>query len=42
MQALKVEDMGDCDHGARLRYFEKQANIELERPAVRCGAARRP
>ena len=31
MQALKIDDMGDCDHGALVRYFEKQAKIELKR-----------
>jgi len=31
MQALKVDNMGDCDHGALVRYFEKQAKIELKR-----------
>lgn len=34
MQALKIDDMGDCDHGALVRYFEKQAKIELKRPAA--------
>lgn len=31
LQALKLDDMGDCDHGALVRYFEKQAKIELKR-----------
>ena len=31
MQALKIDDMGDCDHGALVRYFEKQAKVELKR-----------
>lgn len=31
MQAVKIDDMGDCDHGALVRYFEKQAKIELKR-----------
>jgi 2-hydroxy-3-oxopropionate reductase len=31
MQALKIDDLGDCDHGALVRYFEKQAKIELKR-----------
>jgi len=34
MQALKIDDMGDCDHGALVRYFEKQAKIEIKRGAV--------
>lgn len=35
MQALKIDDMGDCDHGALVRYFEKQAKIELQRAPAR-------
>jgi 2-hydroxy-3-oxopropionate reductase len=31
MQALKIDDMGDCDHGALVRHFETQAKIELKR-----------
>jgi 2-hydroxy-3-oxopropionate reductase len=31
LQALKVDGLGDCDHGALVRYFEKQARIELNR-----------
>ncbi len=31
MQTLKADDFGDSDHGAIVRYFEKQANIELKR-----------
>ncbi len=31
MQGLKNE-FGDSDHGAIVRHFEKQANIELQRP----------
>ena len=31
MQALKIDDFGDSDHGAIVRYFEKQAKIELKR-----------
>jgi len=34
MQALKIDDMGDCDHGALVRFFEKQAKIELKRAAT--------
>ena len=29
---LKIDDLGDCDHGALVRYFERQAKIELKRP----------
>ena len=31
MQALKIDDFGESDHGAIVRYFEKQAKIELKR-----------
>ncbi len=31
LQALKVDDMGDCDHGALVRYFEKLAEVEVDR-----------
>ena len=31
LQALKVDGLGDCDHGALDRYFEKQAKTELNR-----------
>lgn len=31
MQALKVDGMGECDHGALVRYYEKQAQIEVKR-----------
>lgn len=34
MQALKIDDFGDCDHGAMVRYYEKQAKIELKRAVV--------
>jgi len=34
MQALKVDDFGDCDHGALVRYFEKQAKTEVKRTAI--------
>jgi 2-hydroxy-3-oxopropionate reductase len=34
MQALKVDDFGDFDHGALVRYFEKQAKTELKRAPV--------
>ena len=31
MQALKVDGMGDCDHGALVRFYEKLAQIEVKR-----------
>lgn len=31
MQALKVENMGDADHSALVRYYEKMANCEVAR-----------
>jgi 2-hydroxy-3-oxopropionate reductase len=31
MQALKVDGMGDLDHGSLIRYYEKMANIEVKR-----------
>jgi 2-hydroxy-3-oxopropionate reductase len=31
MQALKVDDMGACDHGALIRYYEKLAHTEVHR-----------
>lgn len=31
MQKLKADDLGDSDHGAIVRHFEKQANIEVKR-----------
>lgn len=31
MQALKVDDMGSCDHNALARYYEKLAKIEIHR-----------
>ena len=31
MQALKVDGLGDADHGAVVRHFEKLAGIELRR-----------
>jgi 2-hydroxy-3-oxopropionate reductase len=34
MQALKIDDFGDSDHGAMIRYFEKQAKIEVKRRQV--------
>ena len=35
MQALRVDDLGDCDHSALVRHFEKQAKIELKRAPAR-------
>jgi 2-hydroxy-3-oxopropionate reductase len=32
MQALKVDGMGDLDHGAILRFYEKLAQVEVKRP----------
>ena len=34
MQALKIDDFGDSDHGAIVRYFEKQAKTELKRAST--------
>ena len=31
MQTLSNEGHGDSDHGALVRYFEKQAKIEVKR-----------
>lgn len=31
MQALKIDNMGDDDHGALIRYYEKIAHIEVKR-----------
>ncbi|MHC0615993.1 2-hydroxy-3-oxopropionate reductase [Paenibacillus sp. M.A.Huq-82] len=31
MQALKVDGMGDCDHGSLIRYYEKLAKVEVKR-----------
>ena len=31
MQALKVEDMGDADHSALVRYYEKLSNVQVKR-----------
>jgi 2-hydroxy-3-oxopropionate reductase len=35
MQGLKVDGLGDSDHSALVRHFEKQAKIELKRPPAR-------
>ncbi len=31
MQALKVDDMGDGDHGSLVKYYEKMAKVEVKR-----------
>lgn len=31
MQALKVDGMGECDHGSLVRYYEKLAQVEVKR-----------
>ncbi len=31
MQALKVDGLGDADHGSLVRYYEKLADIEVKR-----------
>jgi 2-hydroxy-3-oxopropionate reductase len=31
MQALKVDGMGDADHGSLVRYYEKMAKVEVKR-----------
>ncbi len=31
MQALKVDGLGEADHGALIKYFEKLSNIEVKR-----------
>jgi 2-hydroxy-3-oxopropionate reductase len=31
MQALKVDGLGDADHGSLIRYYEKMAKIEVKR-----------
>lgn len=31
MQALRVDDMGDADHGSIVRYYEKMAKVEVKR-----------
>jgi 2-hydroxy-3-oxopropionate reductase len=31
MQALKVDGMGDNDHGSIVRFYEKLAHIEVKR-----------
>jgi len=33
MQALKVDGMGDLDHGAMVRFYEKLAHVEVKRQA---------
>jgi len=31
MQALKTDGMGECDHSALARYYEKLAKVEISR-----------
>lgn len=31
MQALRVDGMGDADHGSLIRYYEKMAKVEVKR-----------
>lgn len=31
MQALKVDNLGEADHGALIKYYEKMANVEVKR-----------
>ncbi|SDF77236.1 2-hydroxy-3-oxopropionate reductase [Sporomusa acidovorans DSM 3132] len=31
MQALKVDGLGECDHGSLVKYYEKLANVEVKR-----------
>ncbi|WP_371373093.1 2-hydroxy-3-oxopropionate reductase [Sporomusa aerivorans] len=31
MQSLKVDGLGDCDHGSLVKFYEKLANIEVKR-----------
>jgi len=31
MQALKVDGMGDNDHGGIIRFYEKLAKVEVKR-----------
>ncbi|AEI43420.1 2-hydroxy-3-oxopropionate reductase [Paenibacillus mucilaginosus] len=31
MQALKVDGLGECDHGSLVRYYEKLAKVEVTR-----------
>jgi 2-hydroxy-3-oxopropionate reductase len=33
MQALKVDGMGDCDHGSIVRFYEKLAKVEVKKQA---------
>jgi 2-hydroxy-3-oxopropionate reductase len=32
MQALRVDGMGDLDHGALIRFYEKLAKVEVQKP----------
>jgi 2-hydroxy-3-oxopropionate reductase len=31
MQALKVDGMGELDHGSLVRFYEKMAKVEVKR-----------
>jgi 2-hydroxy-3-oxopropionate reductase len=31
LQALKVDGLGECDHGAIVQFYEKLAKIEVKR-----------
>jgi 2-hydroxy-3-oxopropionate reductase len=31
MQSMKVDGMGELDHGALVRYYEKLAQVEVKR-----------
>ena len=31
MQALKVDELGDADHGALVQYYEKMSKIQVTR-----------
>ncbi|QGP92551.1 2-hydroxy-3-oxopropionate reductase [Neomoorella glycerini] len=33
LQALKVDGLGDADHGAIIRFYEKLAQVEVKKPA---------
>jgi 2-hydroxy-3-oxopropionate reductase len=39
LQALKVDGMGDCDHGAIVRFYEKLAQIEVKRASAQAAKA---
>ena len=35
LQTLKVNGMGDCDHGAIVRFYEMLAQVEVTRPKAK-------